>query len=229
MQDKKYFHLTEESGGVRPHPPRTNENVKRIFFDSEFTGIYQTTELISFGAIADCGTSFYMENTDVDLANVGDWIKKNVVPHLSYVEAAKKAPHALSWGTKNDVSGYGDLAFIGDTFAKWASTWKAFDKIELWADVKDYDVILFNNMMLKHKQSHAKKNEPPKNLHYIIHEFATFLWAKGIDPDISRETFAEMLQDDDSILNKHNALYDAQVLKKCFDKAYIKPVYGIRM
>jgi len=37
---------------------------------------------------------------------------------------------------------------------------------------------------------------------------------KGIDTDISREEFSEMTENSE----KHNALWDAKVIKKCFHK-----------
>jgi hypothetical protein len=38
-------------------------------------------------------------------------------------------------------------------------------------------------------------------------------YAKGIDADISREAFAEMSEGS----QKHNALWDAKVIRQCFN------------
>ena len=38
----------------------------KIFFDTEFTGLYKNTELISIGLIAENGYTFYGEITNYD-------------------------------------------------------------------------------------------------------------------------------------------------------------------
>ena len=43
--------------------------------------------------------------------------------------------------------------------------------------------------------------------------FVPLFKMKGVDPDISREEFADM--NDGS--QKHNSLWDAKVIKKCFE------------
>lgn len=40
--------------------------MKKIFFDSEFTGLHQNTTLISIGLISDDNNCFYAEFTDYD-------------------------------------------------------------------------------------------------------------------------------------------------------------------
>lgn len=53
----------------------------------------------------------------------------------------------------------------------------------------------------------------PSHIHYIPLDLSTLFWSKGIDPDISREAFANMK----TVYGKHNALHDAMLIKKCFD------------
>jgi hypothetical protein len=45
-------------------------------------------------------------------------------------------------------------------------------------------------------------------------EVCTMLKLKGIDPDINREEFAEMTEG----AEKHNALWDARIIKACYEK-----------
>ena len=44
-------------------------------------------------------------------------------------------------------------------------------------------------------------------------DLCTLFKAKGIDPDISREEFSNMKENS----QKHNALWDAKVIKRCFE------------
>ena len=54
----------------------------KIFFDTEFTGLHQETTLISFGAISECGKTFYAEFTDFDYSQIDRWLKLNVIDNL---------------------------------------------------------------------------------------------------------------------------------------------------
>ncbi len=54
----------------------------------------------------------------------------------------------------------------------------------------------------------------PKAIYYIPFDLCTLFRIKGIDPDVSREEFAEMTKGS----QKHNALWDAKVIKKCYKK-----------
>ena len=53
---------------------------------------------------------------------------------------------------------------------------------------------------------------------YIRIDFASILWAKGIDPDVNREEFAKEQGIDVSNFKKHNALDDTKVLKALYEK-----------
>lgn len=49
-------------------------------------------------------------------------------------------------------------------------------------------------------------------------DICTFMWYEGIDPDINREEFVQNLIDPNEKHNKHNALWDAKVIKMCYEK-----------
>ena len=57
----------------------------------------------------------------------------------------------------------------------------------------------------------------PKNVYYIPFDICTLFKDKGIDPDISREDFTEELWIGHR-KQKHNALWDAKVIKFCYYK-----------
>jgi len=54
----------------------------------------------------------------------------------------------------------------------------------------------------------------PQHVFYIPFDICTLFWAKGIDPDVNREEFSNMKEGS----QKHNALWDAKVIRECFVK-----------
>ena len=84
---------------------------------------------------------------------------------------------------------------------------KPYDTVEMWSDCLSYDWVLFNQIW-----GHAFNI--PKTIYYIPFDICTLFKIKGIDPDINREEFAEIK----GVIKKHNALFDAKVIKKCYEK-----------
>ena len=77
----------------------------------------------------------------------------------------------------------------------------------------------FYKFLLKLEQIEAspmakhKSLKIPKNIYYIPLDICTLFKVKGIDPDISREEFSGV-----NSKNKHNSLFDAKVIKLCYEK-----------
>lgn len=176
----------------------------RIFFDTEFTGLHQHTTLISIGLVTEDGREFYAELTDFDQGQVDNWIQENVIDRLIMYNKAQgeNAPGIC-------LEGYiGHSGFVKGQLESWLSQ---FDQVEMWSDCLSYDWVLFNQLW-----GHAFNI--PKNIYYIPFDICTLFKVKGIDPDINREKFAfdEYLQEMKD--QKHNALWDAKVIKACYDK-----------
>lgn len=178
--------------------------ITKVFFDTEFTGLHQKTTLISIGLISDCGKTFYAELTDYDQSQVDDWIRENVISKLTlenYDIDKDYEPYA------NNVIIKGNTESIEQALSHWLSN---FEKVEIWSDCLSYDWVLFNQIF-----GHAFNI--PKNVYYIPFDICTLFKLKGIDPDISREEFASIWKE--SVIEfKHNALWDAKVIKMCYDK-----------
>jgi hypothetical protein len=169
----------------------------KVFFDTEFTGLHQKTTLISIGLIAETGETFYAELTDYDKEQIDDWLQKNVIENLIL-------PQNLG-GNGVGVDGFaGDAKFIKEQLEFWLAQ---FEQVEMWSDCLSYDWVLFNQLF-----GHAFNI--PKNVYYIPFDICTLFKLKGIDPDINREGFAEVKEG----TKKHNALWDAEVIKMCYDK-----------
>lgn len=175
----------------------------KVFFDTEFTGLHQGTTLISIGLVSECGKTFYAELTDYDKSQVDEWLSENVIKNLLVKE---NSTVGLDYPETRVV--IGALASIKTYLSEWLSQ---FDKVEIWSDCLSYDWVLFNQIW-----GHAFSI--PKNVYYIPFDICTLFKVKGIDPDINREQFSELVDGS----QKHNALWDAKVIKACYDKLMVQ-------
>jgi hypothetical protein len=169
-----------------------------VFFDSEFTGLHQNTTLISLGLIAETGELFYAEFTDYDSSQVDEWISENVINKLDLDTSYPSNIKTLLIK--------GDRKVIKSELERWFAQ---FEKVEIWSDCLSYDWVLFCELF-----GHAFNI--PQNIFYIPFDICTLFKAKGIDPDVSRETFAGLDIEGDQ--SKHNAMWDAKVIKACYEK-----------
>lgn len=176
----------------------------RVFFDTEFTGLHQNTTLISIGLIAEDGRTFYAELTDYDHNQIDDWLKENVINNL-IIHRERHARKNFYYVTESEEVHLGDRKVIGRRIAEWI---EQFDQVEMWSDCLSYDWVLFNQLF-----GHAF--DIPNNVYYIPFDICTLMKIKGVDPDISREDFANLESGRDI---KHNALWDAKVIKACYDR-----------
>ena len=83
-----------------------------------------------------------------------------------------------------------------------------YNEVEMWSDCLAYDWVLFCQIW-----DHAFNI--PSKIYYIPFDISTLFKVKGIDPDISREEYCGMTEGS----RKHNALWDAKVIQKCYLKA----------
>ncbi|MGL5718069.1 MAG: 3'-5' exoribonuclease domain-containing protein [Paraclostridium sp.] len=172
----------------------------KIFLDTEFTGLHRNTTLISVGIVTDKGDTFYAELTDYDKKQINPWLEEHVINNLMMKNEREgdltcNGNHMRIKGTKEMVR-------------EWLNHWlKRYDEIEVWSDCLAYDWVLFNDIF-------GTAFDIPENVYYIPFDICTLFKAKGVDPDISREEFAEAKDMD----KKHNALYDAEIIKECYKK-----------
>jgi len=177
---------------------------KKIFFDTEFTGLHQGTTLISIGLISECGKTFYAEFTDYDHNQIDGWLKENVISKLMFNHLDN---NGIASGDLNDMQVKANTKSIKEHLEKWLGQ---FGEVEMWSDCLSYDWVLFNQIW-----EHAFNIQ--KNIYYIPFDICTLFKLKGIDPDISREKFGcgEVYTE----MPKHNALWDARVIKMCYERA----------
>lgn len=189
----------------------------KLFLDTEFTGLHKKTTLISLGIVSECGKSFYAEFTDYDTSQVNDWIRDNVISGLRLTE-----PSFHFWTNRLHGS---NLLCCGDTYfvrTELQLFLAHFEQIEIWSDCLAYDWVLFNDIF-----GHAFNI--PKNINYIPLDICTLFKERGLDPDTSREDFIININEsyswDAKLFGpnpKHNSLYDAFVIRACYNKLMIK-------
>jgi DNA polymerase III epsilon subunit-like protein len=176
----------------------------KIFLDTEFTGLHQHTTLISIGLVSECGKQFYGELTDYDKSQLDDWLRENVIAHL------------ISSGNPNELTippyaHIGETAFMKAALLHWLSQ---FDEVEMWSDCLAYDWVLFSELVAERPNGYP---ELPKN--FVYHspfDLLTLFKLRGQDYDATREDFAGIQPANGEA--KHNALWDAKVIKACYDK-----------
>jgi len=175
-------------------------NPTKIFFDTEFSGLHQKTTLISIGLISECGKTFYAELTYYDKSQIDDWLQENVIANLQHDPSDDEFVHIHN----GNVFCIGDSSKIKTELIAWFAQ---FESVEMWSDCLSYDWVLFNQIF-----GHAFSI--PQHVFYIPFDICTLFWAKGIDPDVNREEFSNMKEGS----QKHNALWDAKVIRECFVK-----------
>jgi len=179
----------------------------KLFFDTEFTGLHQDTMLISVGFVSEYGKEFYAEFNDFDSKQINSWLRKNILDNLFFLGSFEDME------SMKDKNWYkGNTKQIHEKLVHWLNQ---FDNVEIWSDALSYDWVLFNQLF-----GHAFNI--PDNVYYIPFDIATLFKIKGIDPDIDREEFVKDYMDGLGKETKHNALWDAKIIERCYYKANVK-------
>lgn len=188
------------------------EKRTKIFFDMEFTKLSLDTKIISIGLVDEKHTKvFYAEFTDHGFVldendEQTKWMQENVMDNL----LLKNKETFFDSKLVNDV----ELVYVKNTADKVSTLlleWlQEFGEVEMWSDCLSYDWVLFNSLFGK------TALDLPKFIYYIPFDLCTVFKLKGIDPDISREEFCNVTEEVKH--SKHNALYDALVIRSCYHK-----------
>lgn len=189
---------------------------KLIYFDTEFTGLHKNTSLISIGLVSDCGKKFYAELLDYDIKQVNEWLRDNVLANTYYLKGTKtqfEYDCDMICDVKNSVR------------ARLLDWLDSFDSnIVFVTDVGHYDMVLLIDL-LADSALHLPNYISPTyiDLNNCIQEFVSSQY--NIDVSIhtafhmNRE---ELLYDAFGIeldnINKHNAMYDALIIKQLYEK-----------
>lgn len=189
----------------------------KLFLDTEFTGLHQNTSLLSIALVDEEGRTFYAEISDYDFTQMDEWLLNNVmnnmifsVNHFSAERFTDNRNMTRSMYSSYSVQMRGPFKEVSDKLTQWL---KQYDNIEIWSDCLAYDWVLFNSLF-------GTALNIPSNVYYIPFDICTVFKMKDIDPDISRERFIEDRIDNIDLPHfmKHNALWDAYVIKECYLK-----------
>ena len=177
----------------------------KVFFDTEFTGLKQDTDLISIGLVSETGETFYAELNDFDMSKVDDWIKNNVIKNLRFDPMHCDVYYRQTRSKFGDTYSFemvGKRHWVAYNLRQWLRQW---DRVEMWSDCLAYDWVLFCQLF-------GGAFDIPDNVYYIPFDICTMFKMKGIDPDVNREEFAGVTDEKE----KHNALHDAEVIRSCY-------------
>lgn len=182
-----------------------------LFMDSEFTGLRKDTTLISLGIVAEDGRKFYAEFYDYDKSQCNDWINKNVINNLLWKDVDHYFFRVNDSGSFVEMTG--NKIQVCEKLSEWISQ---FDSVQFVSDVCHYDFVLLIDLI-------GTAFDLPENVcaachdinqdiakHYGISEREAF--------DKSREEIVMELCRHEVEGRKHNALYDAEVIKAIYEE-----------
>lgn len=182
----------------------------KIFFDTEFTGLHKGTTLISIGCIAEDGKTFYAELNDYAESQCDEWIKENVLANLTW--KGLHDSNIVFLNSFGNVQMLGDKQFVAEKLTEWLSE---YESVQFVSDVCHYDMVLLIDLF-------GTAFDLPKGVcascHDINQDIAQSLGSTETEAfDMSRES---LISDIYIVGSKHNALYDAKVIKAIYDKIH---------
>lgn len=177
----------------------------KIFFDTEFTGLCKNTTLISIGCVDEDGKTFYAELNDYATCQCNEWIKDNVIANLTW--EGRHDSQRVYFNNNGDVSMLGDKQFVAEKFAEWLSR---YDSVQLVSDVCHYDMVLLIDLF-------GSAFDLPKNVSPVCHDICQDIAVHyGMTDYEAFDTYREGLLAEPIKGNKHNALYDAKVIRQIY-------------
>lgn len=219
-----------------------------FYYDTEFTGLHANTKLLSIGMVAG-NKMFYgeiAENID-DYKNnhsADDWIVQNVIDKLERSHMGEVTPLSTLKEDLNDNSLtiiIGSKSKVSNSLIDWIDTTRHNNEIDLFSDVCAYDTVLFNDLILNNPDVDvfSLPSFIPSYTHDINHDIAlAHNISYSLAFDLNRERLLAHSKPDRSdvligksqrtvsmekfynSINKHNALYDALVIKNIYESLY---------
>ena len=188
----------------------------KIYFDTEFTDLNKETELISIGLVDEEGNTFYGEITDFDTNKCSDFVIGNVVPLLKYynkgVDSFSRQVKKSNFnslladeilGTKEEVRQY---------LLKWLDT--KGDKIEWVSDCCHFDMVLLIDLLYGNAFNMPIGKVCP-GCHDTNQDIARIFNIDEVEAfNKNREEIVNgYCKTPLTNIDKHNALYDAEVIR----------------
>lgn len=138
----------------------------KLFFDFEFTSLSPDAQIISLGAISDCGKSIYAEFSDFDLNRCDDWVKENVVKKLRFNnEAWGKNAFEESHTEMGSYHGSGPLSSVKRMLFEWISQFSEYN-IQFVCDCGTFDWYWMLQLLAEWDEIELTKPECPSCGYY---------------------------------------------------------------
>ena len=205
--------------------------MRRIYFDTEFTGLKKDTDLISIGCVTRTNNGlkhFYAEIKDISIGKLDKWIKDNVIKNCLFL--GKNKIDNKKFILQNFEYCFDTFNEVSTSLNKWIEEIAISDlknggdgQIEFVSDVSSYDFVLLIDLLTNHKSALDLPNYITSDCYNINQLIADKLFDKsdlGDAFDITREEYLSERDKEEFILNKilgdakHNALWDAYVISK---------------
>lgn len=182
-----------------------------IYFDTEFTGLKKDTTLVSLGMVAEDGETFYAEFTDYDKSYKDDWFQRNVLDNLLLSSNKANTNQKVA-----DVQVLGTKSHIQIELTKWLTKKSnGGNDIVLVSDVCHYDMVLFADIFGSAQRLPVFVTPA---CHDINQDIARHFGLSMKDSfDLSREVALDCFGNKEIPGEKHNALYDAKVIKGIYE------------
>lgn len=200
---------------------KEDTNIINVYFDTEFTGLQQKTDLISIGCYTDNGEFFYGEFLDYSSSKCTDWIKENVIKNLLF-GGNKYYNYFIS--NSIFISDYSEK--VGKALNEWLASLINYDNdmIQFVSDVSHYDFVLLieylagNALLMPNYISPICVDiNPIIAREFNIPEADAFMLTreeivKGIPVDTSNAVkLNDYIQE-----RKHNSLWDAYIIRTIY-------------
>jgi hypothetical protein len=165
-----------------------NKNI--IFMDGEFATLTPDgVDLISIGLVKPNGEELYLE-IEFD-GEIDSWVRKNVMPYMKGKKISKEE------AVKRIKE------FVGK------------DKPSLIAYVNQFDWMGICRLFDAKNPKEIVENVP---FHWVPIDFASIMFERGIEPGTSPVKLAKKIGINVTDLKMHNALDDARLLKRIYEK-----------
>ena len=175
----------------------------RVYFDTEFEGLYRNAKLISLGLVSEDDKELYIEFNDIDVNNQSDWIKQNVLINTIYYGGKD-----VSIITEEENYFVGNREQICGVLRNW---FKQFPEVQLVSDVCHFDMVLFIDIF---RTAFDLPSNINSSCHNINQDIAKYYYITDQSAfDFNRE---EILEQNNIYIEgeKHNSLYDAKVIRE---------------
>ena len=194
--------------------------MKKIFLDTNLTGLHRDTTIISIGLVTEKDETFYAELNDYDKAQINEWTKENIIHKLLYSPPLKGEDECWSWDNNNKVRMRGNKQEVERYLADWLQallggpqSWIDYQdsckpkevtkqSIEVWGYCLCYDWVLFIDLW------GSLGLTIPRCLYPFPFDIATCLKTNS-----NREEYLGLYER----AKKQNAFTAARAIQKCYD------------